>query len=212
VNSAPLTAYRDLTPEELLDYLAVNLYSGGGGHSLFMKTWAAGLAYSNGSRADLNSGRIGYYAERTPELPQTLRFVINEIKRGAPDPTLVEYAIAGAFGQTRAASPYESRGEAMADDLADGLTPDVISRFRQAVLDLRKLPDLQQELFRRKDAIYAKVLPGAGLRAKDIPDAVFFVIGPEKQLGAYEEYLKSVEGPETRLWRLYPRDFWLIDE
>ena len=42
-----------------------------------MKTWAAGLAYSNGIRVLLD-GRMHYYAERTPELPQTLKFVIDE--------------------------------------------------------------------------------------------------------------------------------------
>jgi hypothetical protein len=34
------------------------------------------------------------------------------------------------------------------------------------------------------------------------------VIGPEKQLAAYEEYLKKADAPGARLWRLYPRDFW----
>ena len=57
--------------------------------------------------------------------------------------------------------------------------------------------------------VYARVLPGMGLAAKEVPGAIHFVIGPEKQLAAYEQYLKKAEGPETRLFRLYPRDFWL---
>ena len=46
--SAASIGYRDTDKESLLDHLAARLYSGGGAHSLFMKTWGAGLAYSNG--------------------------------------------------------------------------------------------------------------------------------------------------------------------
>ena len=57
--------------------------------------------------------------------------------------------------------------------------------------------------------VYARVLPGMGIKAQEVPGAVNFVIGPEKQLDAYEQYLVQAEGPGTRLLRLYPRDFWL---
>ena len=39
--------------------------------------------------------------------------------------------------------------------------------------------------------------------------ASFFVIGPDKQLDAWEQYLQGVEGPGTRLQRLYGRDLWM---
>ena len=52
---------------------------------------------------------------------------------------------------------------------------------------------------------YAKILPGLNSDTS----GEYFVIGPEKQFAAYEEYLKKAEGPSTRLWRLYGRDFWL---
>jgi hypothetical protein len=42
----------------LLDYLAVQGLGGGGGHSLFMRTWGSGLAYSSGLSADENSGTV----------------------------------------------------------------------------------------------------------------------------------------------------------
>jgi hypothetical protein len=212
VNSAPLTSYHDTSREALLDYLAVNLYGGGGAHSVFMKTIGAGLAYSNGISVSLATGRIGYYAERTPELPQTLKFVIGVLKSAQPDASLTEYAVAGAFQATRVASSYETRGEAMAADLADGLAPDVIKRFHQAILELKKLPNLDEELFRRTSVVDAKVLPGMGTKAKDIAGAVYFVIGPEKQLAAWEEYLKREDSTDARVWRLYPRDFWLTGE
>jgi Zn-dependent M16 (insulinase) family peptidase len=213
LNSAPSAAYTDAGDrEQMLDYLASRLYAGGGAHGIFIRTWGAGLAYSNGFRGSPATGRLGYYAERTPELPQTLRFVIEELKKAKPDPGLVEYAVAGAFGQFRSASPYEVRGEAMAADIADGFTPDVIRRFRQAVLDLRNSPTLAGELFKRMPAVYARVLPGFGRRAADVEGGVFYVIGPEKQLEAYEAYLKTAEGTDARLFRVYPRDYWLRGE
>ena len=209
LNSAPLTSFHDADRGKLLDYLASNLYAGGGAHTIFARTIAAGLAYSNGLSSGLSAGRLQYYAERTPELPQTLQFVIGELKKAQPDESLTEYAIAGAFKGTRSAASYESRGEAQASDLADGLTPGVVRRFHQAILDLRKTPELGGELFRRMNAVYATVLPGLGARVADVAGGVYMVIGPEKQLAAYEEYLKKADASDARLWRLYPRDFWL---
>jgi Zn-dependent M16 (insulinase) family peptidase len=210
INSAPSVSYLEPDDREaLLDFLAARLYAGGAGHGIFIKTWGAGLAYSNGFRGSPSIGRMGYYAERTPELPQTLRFVIAELKKAQPDPGLVEYAIAGAFGAFRSASSYEARGESMANDIADGVPPEVIRRFRQAILALRRDPKLSDELFKRMNSVYARVLPGFGVKAKDVRDGVFYVIGPEKQLTAYEQYLKTVEGADARVYRIYPRDYWL---
>jgi len=209
VNSAPGPGYEDADRDKLLDYLAAALYGGGGAHSIFMKTWGAGLAYSNGIGVNLAQSRITYYAERTPELPQTLRFVISELRNARPDPALVEYAVAQAFAGARSASSYESRGEQMAANLADGLTPEIVARFHAEILKLRSAPDLAEELYRRMPRVYARVLPGMGVKASEIEDAVFFVIGPEKQFEAWEEYLRSVEGPDVKVYRLYPRDFWM---
>lgn len=209
LNSAPLASFKDTDTEKLLQYLASRLYAGGGAHGIFIKTWGAGLAYSNGFRGSPAQGRIGYYAERTPELPQTLRFVIEELKKAPRDPGLVEYAIAQAFLGFRSASEYEVRGEAMAADLADGMTPEVVARFRRAILELRRTPKLADELYKRMEQTYARVLPGYGIKARDVTGGIYFVIGPEKQFGLYEDYLKTVEGADTRVFRLYPRDFWL---
>jgi hypothetical protein len=35
------------------------------------------------------------------------------------------------------------------------------------------------------------------------------VIGPPKQLAAYEDYLHAAVGKAATLHRLYPRDFWV---
>lgn len=209
INEAALTSYSDAADrEKLLDFLASKLYGGGGAHSIFAKTIGAGLAYSNGIGSNPGSGIASYYAERTPELPQTLRFVIDELKRAPQDASLTEYAVALVFS-SRAPSPYESRGEAMAANLADGITPDVVSRFRKGILELRKMPNLAEELFKRKDKVYGRVLPGFNVKGKDVAGANYFVIGAERQMSAYEAYLKSAEGADTKLYRLYPRDFWL---
>jgi Zn-dependent M16 (insulinase) family peptidase len=204
-NLAPATYYTDQSDDAVLDYLASNLYTGHGGHSIFMKTWAAGLAYSNGLHPRLAIGALDYYAERCPLLPQTLRFVIGEIHKAKPDANIARYAIATAFG-SRIANGYESRASAMAADLVDGLTPDVVRAFRTKVLDEAKRSDLAATLFERMPKVYAKVLPGMG--ALD-PKGIYFVIGPDKQLAAYQDYLHAAVGKDATLVRLYPRDFWL---
>jgi Zn-dependent M16 (insulinase) family peptidase len=208
INEVPFVSYTDTDREKLLDYLASKLYAGSGGHSVFAITIGAGLAYSNGVSSNPSSGLLKYYAERTPELPQTLGYVIGEIKKPFKESSLSEYVIALSFG-SRAALPYEQRGEAMATDLADGTTPEVVSKFRSAILELRKMPNLAEELYRRKDKVYAQILPGYGVNGKPVTSANYFVIGSEKQMSAYENYLKTADGSGAKLYRLYPRDFWL---
>ncbi|HEY6805865.1 MAG TPA: hypothetical protein VI306_19955 [Pyrinomonadaceae bacterium] len=210
MNSAPLLTYDDTNREALLQFLASKLYGGGGSHSIFTKTIGAGLAYSNGIGSSPTGGRESYYAERTPEIPQTLKFVIDELKKAPRDAGLTDYAIAQAFGEFRSASTYESRGESMAADVADGLQPETVKRFRQAVLELRKSLKLSDELYDRMGPVYARILPGYDPQLKNVPGAVYFVIGNDKQFAAYEAYLKSALGANTELYRLYPRDFWLV--
>jgi hypothetical protein len=173
-----------------------------------MKTWAAGLAYSNGLHPRIADGLIDYYAERCPLLPQTLRFVIGELRKAAaspPDANIARYSIATAF-TSRLATGYEHRASTMADDLVDGMTPDVVRAFRTRLLALSKRDDLANVLFARLERVYGKILPGFG---KTSPDALYFVIGPEKQLAAYEEYLHTAFGKTATLTRVYPRDFWI---
>jgi hypothetical protein len=209
LNSADGPRYQDTNREALIDFLAAAQYGGGGSHSAFSRTNAAGLAYSNGLQASPMQEQISYYAERTPEIPQTTRFVVDLIKSAKYDPALAEYAIARTFS-SRAAGSYESRAEAMANDLADGDTPEVVAKFRKSVLALRGNPTLPEDIHQRLPIVLSKILPGLGKTVKDVPGGSYFAIGSEKQMSAYEAYLKSVEGPETRLYRLYPRDFWLV--
>jgi Zn-dependent M16 (insulinase) family peptidase len=209
INSSDCVSYFDTDRGKLLKFLSARLYGGGGAHSMFMKTWGAGLAYSNGLRSNENTGRLIYYAERCPDLTQTMQFVVNELKNASYDPALAEYAVAQAFEGDRAGGRYESRGEAMAADLADGLTPEVVARFRQNILDLRSTENLYDQLHSMMIDTYGEVLPGLGPQAKDVPGAIYFIIGPEKQFRSYENYIRGVEG-EIKIQRLYPRDYWII--
>jgi hypothetical protein len=210
VTSVPGVHFSDVQDKQKqLDYLAGRLHSGYGAHGVFLKTLAAGLAYSNGLRASVQSGRTGYYAERTPEIPQTVKFVVDTLKNAERDPRLADYAIAQVFGETRAAGTYEARAEGMANDLADGQPPEQVRAFRASILELRKDPKLGDALFDRKDAVYGRILPGYGVKGRDVADAIYFTIGPDRQQDAWEGYLKNAEGAETKLYRLYPRDFWM---
>jgi hypothetical protein len=210
-NSAPGASYFDADLDELLTFLSVRLYSGAGPHSLFMKTWAAGLAYSNGIRSREATGRMNYYAERCPSLVQTIQFVVNELKNASYDNSLAEYAVAQVFSPSRAANPYEDRGARMAADLADGITPEVLTAFRQGMLDLRQDEGLYDKISSRLEASVGQILPGYGPKLSDVEGINCLMIGPESQFETFEEYLKTVEGEDVTLYRIYPRDFWIVD-
>lgn len=209
INTTSCASVFDADDETLLRFLSAKLYGGGGAHSIFMKTWGAGLAYSNGLHSNELTGRLSYYAERCPDLAQTMQFVVNEIANAPRDSSLADYAVAQAFGANRAGNRYESRGESMAADLADGLTPDLVRRFREAVLAIRDSENFYDKLHELMDDTYGEVLPGLGPKVKTCESAIHYAIGPEKQLKSYEEYIRSVEG-DVSLYRIYPRDYWLV--
>ena len=204
LTSVPSVHYADFAAKEgQLDYLSSRLFSGAGAHGVFARTIAAGLANSNGIRGGIGGGRVGYYAERTPEIPQTVKFVVDTVKTAERDLTLADYTIAQVFAENRGAGTYENRAEGMSNDLADNQPHDQVRKFRESILELRKDPQLAEKLFARKDAVHARILPGYDPNAAPVPGSIFYTIGPEKQLGAWEGYLK------TKLWRLYPRDYWI---
>ncbi|MBV8519384.1 MAG: hypothetical protein JO197_18475 [Acidobacteria bacterium] len=210
ITSVPSAHFSDYDDKgKQLDYLASRLFAGYGAHGIFLKTLANGLAYSNGLRATVQSGRAGYYAERTPEIPQTVKFVVDTLKNAQRDPRLADYAVAQVFGESRAAATYESRAEGIANDLADNQPPEQVKKFRASILALRNDPALGDTLFDRKDAVYGRALPGYNVKGADVAGAVYFTIGPDKQLDAWESYLKKADGAETQLVRLWPRDFWM---
>lgn len=204
----PSASYDDTDRNVQLDYLASRLFAGYGAHGIFTKTITAGLAYSNGLRGNTHDGYAGYYAERMPEIPQTLHFAIDVVKKGPRDPKLLEYVIAMAFQESNAAESYEYRAEEIASDLTDGVTPAKVRRFREAILALREEPGIGQQIFSRIDRVYGKLLPGYGPKAKDVPGAVYFIIGNDKQFHAMDADVQTRE--DEHVYKLYPRDYWLI--
>ncbi len=201
----------DTSQSAVIDCLTGKLYSGGGGHGIFMRTWAAGLAYSNGYSYSQATGRLSYYAERCPDVSETMRFAVSVLKEAEEDPALLNYAVALVFGASRAPSRYEARGQAMARDLVDGFPPEKVAAFRQKVLDVRHEDHLYDQLRERMEATYGPVLIGYGPSPAESRDGNFFLIGPEPQFTSLEEYIATVEQPQT-VHRLYPRDFWLTAE
>lgn len=210
INSAPCADYNETDQGRLLDFLAAKLYGGHGAHSMFMKTWSAGLAYSNGLRSSEVNGRLSYYAERCPDLSTTMRFVVDQLRQAPYAPDLGEYAVALAFDYSRGSNDYVSRGMAMAGNLTDGVTPARVEGFRKRILELRRMPDLYDRLSRRMENVYAQVLIGYGPKTVDRSASSYFVIGPESQFTSLDEYIGSLGGVQP-VSRLYPRDFWLVD-
>lgn len=208
VFSARHAESHDTDREAILRTLSGKLFSGAGGHGLFMRTWGAGLAYSNGYSVGPRSGRVSYYAERCPDIAQTMRFVVDVLKNAEDDPELINYAIAQIFDYSRSPSRYETRGEAMASDLVDGYTPDKERNYRERVLEIKESTDLASELFKHMEDAYGPVLIGYGKPLSQSQEGTFFIIGPEKQFKSLEEYIGSVEEPR-KVHKLYPRDFWL---
>jgi Zn-dependent M16 (insulinase) family peptidase len=208
----PTASYDDTGRDAQLDYLASRLFAGYGAHGIFTKTITAGLAYSNGLRGLIHDGYSGYYAERMPEIPQTLHFAIETVKKGTRDPKLLEYTIALAFQESNASSSYEARAEAIANDLADGIMPEKVRQFRQSILALRKDPGIAAEVMSRVDRIYGRFLPGYGPKARDVknetPEAVYYIIGNDKQFRAMDADVQTRE--DEHVYKLYPRDYWLI--
>jgi Zn-dependent M16 (insulinase) family peptidase len=206
----PFTSYDDTGRDAQLDYLASRLFAGYGAHGIFTKTIGVGLAYSNGVRGSLHDGYAGYYAERMPEIPQTLHFAIDVVKKGPRDPQLADYVIAMAFQESDAALSYEARAAAIADDLTDGVSPEKVKTFREAILALRKAPNLADEVFGRVDAVYGKLLPGYGPKARNTPGAVYYIIGSDKQFAAMDADVQARE--DEHIYKLYPRDYWLTSQ
>jgi hypothetical protein len=187
--------------------LAGKWLAGTGPHTWYKHTWEAGLAYGNGLDVRPRDGTVLYYADRCPSIQATLAFVralTQDLSRG-PDQAPLDDAFAQLFAFSRAAQSFTARGEAMATDLAEGVTPARIRRFSQALLGLRTDPRLHARVRRALPRVVAKVRAGPeDLRGQAIGQSLFFFIGPPSQLSAVEDELAGVP-----LYRIWPSDFWL---
>jgi hypothetical protein len=222
--SAPLTHQHAWERAGLVDYLAGNLLGGGGDQGLFMQTWAAGLAYSNGIRPRERTGLLRYYAERCPDAAQTLGFVEDCVHKAPPvDRARAATALVASFGGSRAALSYAERtGQRalelqVAHDPSRGAVPHAAGpsrleeqrAFRQGLLDLLADPTLADQLEARKLPVHALVFPGLGDPAwTPAPGTQFFLIGPESQFELMDRYLAR-HAPGQSLRRLRPCHYWL---
>ncbi|MCO5167708.1 MAG: hypothetical protein M9894_15280 [Planctomycetes bacterium] len=212
VHGAALGGRASAARDDLLDLLAASLDAGGGPHAFFMNTWAAGLAYSNGLRAAPLWGRASYYAERCPDLAQTMRFVIDLARDPARhrDPWLLEYALAQLVTGTRVTDRFEARARGMASDLADGITPEAVRAQREALLALARDEGAWAEVERRRLPALRRVLVGAGAPpgGRVAHESVLLAIAPERLLASWEAYVRATE-PGEEVLRIWPGDFWL---
>ncbi|MFC1853244.1 hypothetical protein ACFL27_23850 [candidate division CSSED10-310 bacterium] len=192
----------------ILDYLTIKLCSGGGAHTLYMKTWEAGLTYSSGINYSDVKGMVTYSANRCPNVADTMRFVVNTVENMKHDPALLEYALAQTFMFSRANQNYEQRGEAMASDLTDGVTPARVRSFRTAILNTSKTKDLYLTIKSRMENVYGSVLIGYGPSLSKNEEGIFFLLGPESQFQALEQFIQ-VHEDQCPVYKLYPCDFWI---
>ncbi len=209
--SSKLNEPYDASSDAVLDALAGRLYGGGGAHGFFMRTWGAGLAYSNGIALRDRWGGIRYYAERCPDAAETMKFVVSILEEAKPNPALLDYVVAIAFGESNAASTYEERGETFANDIADGFTPEKIAAYRKAVLAAKKNPKALKEIWSRMGKVYGRVLTGYGAPKQAKQSNTFLLIGPEDQIVSMEGLIAAREGNGRPVTRIYPRDFWIRD-
>ncbi len=235
IASAPLTHQRAWSRASLLDYLAGNILGGGSDQGLFMQTWAAGLAYSNGIRPRERNGTLRYYAERCPDVSQTLAFVEERVRQAPPvDAGRARTALITALGGSRTALDYTERTRQRALELQltlglrnqkagtqrliEELVPwkqgptrlEELRMFRRGLLDLLDDPRLSVELESRKLEIHARVFPGlAEGDWKPAAGTRFYLIGPVRQFELVDQYLAQ-HAPEKVLQRLYPRDYWAM--
>ncbi len=200
-------SYGDTDEKLLAEFLAIKAVAGGGPDGLFMKTWSAGLAYSNGINANASGGRVNYYAERCPDLVETMSFAVNVVRAfRLGGEVALRYALANCFQDYRGMENRSLRAFALANDYADGVTPEKVKAFKEALVILAARPEASAAVQKRIGPAAARVLPGLGRPLGDDKSARGFVTGPENLLSRYEEYLKS-SGEKKRLRRAFPRDF-----
>ena len=112
----------------------------------------------------------------------------------------------------------------MADDWADGVTPDRVRRFKSLLMRMREEwsgPDpsidaepvssgkeLISQIQGRLPHVLGPILVGYGAGVGESEDVVGFMIGPDDQITRFESYVESHE-PELPVARLYPRDYWI---
>ena len=216
VSMSACASAQSFDDDRLLDVLAAQTVTGGGAHSLFMRLWSAGLAYSCGASVALSDGRLRFYADTCPDASRCLAAAVALVvqdARAPPELWLADYALARCFTSRAGTSTPEARTEAAASDEADGRGDGRVRALRAALLRLRSREALGNELHLRAPRVLGTVLPGVLPQSRSsagwsgAPSAsgtTLVVVGPEAQAAGVEAMLQA--GP---LLRLYERDFWV---
>jgi Zn-dependent M16 (insulinase) family peptidase len=204
---ADFPGYTQSDEQSLRQVLSSNLLSGAGPSSLYMRTWESGLAYSNGVAGDPDTRILSYYADRSPDLSTLIQFVLSASKgiKQLPDEGLLDYVFSETFAFSRAVFSPSQRGRLLALDFRDGIRPEIIRHFSEAVIRLRETPLLLQEIKQNGfDSICGVLLEESCVSQQQRNHSIFFFIGSEGILNDAEKRLSI-----SRMVRLYPRDYWM---
>jgi hypothetical protein len=204
-------SYMSRSPEDALDFLAMGAFTGWGA-SAFTSIARAGLAYSAWAAPYASRGSIVHYADRSPDLLQTMKFAARIADSNTfSDTSSLDYALANCFTDFRGDGTFSSRGAALAADLADGFSPEQVSGFKRLLLETAASKDVLARVRARIPEVLGRVVVGYGAKVSDSPGAVGLVIGSEELLDRYEAFLKE-QGEADRLIRIFPRDFWPLSD
>jgi hypothetical protein len=216
--------------DDALDHLAGNLLGGGGDQGLFMQTWAAGLAYSNGIRPRERTGVLRYYAERCPRPRPRPSPSWRSASACAPatDAGRARMALVTALGGDRSAQGYGERTRQRALETAVGRhragsaaprrpggTATAPAAWRTsgasatACSEAARRDGLPELLERRKMDVHARLFPGLAKGSWTAPTGTqLFFLGPERQLDLVDGWL-APRAAGLRVHRVAPRDYWV---
>lgn len=207
VFTADFPGYTELDRQSLLQVLSSMLFEGTGPQSFYMKTWEAGLAYSNGIASVMGRRFLLYYADHVPDITSLIALVnsLPQANYSLSASRAVDYALSQAFVPPRAMLPFSRRARAFALDNRDGNTPDRIRKFSQRMLELGHDPSLGQELIRmRVQSIDPVLFDKANLDKKETARSIFFFLGPEQALSSAANRL-----PAHDMLLMWPSDYWI---
>jgi hypothetical protein len=121
------------------------------------------------------------------------------------DPYLVDYAFRQTFSIPRSIYTFPIRERVLAQEIRDGNAPEKVRRFYEALLRLRKDPDLLSELRHAgRDSLCGILLEERCKAQQQGNHSIFFFVGSEQILSDAEKRF-----PIPKLLRLWPSDYWL---
>src|SRR5205823_1402351 len=99
------------------------------------------------------------------------------------DPLLVDHALRQVFSVPRSVETFSRRGIAIANDIRDGDDPAKIRRFSEAILSLRKEPNLLAELTQEGEEAIAPILFDEKFKEQQrAAKSIFFFVASEHVL------------------------------